>query len=56
MAPITILEHAFSMHGPTGGISKGAVNILQMLSFDGEGKQDLLNISLNLYLFVSIFI
>ena len=38
MAPITVLEHAFSMPGPTGGISESAVNLLQRLSFDGEGK------------------
>ena len=38
MAPITILEHAFSMSGPAGGISESAVNLLQRLSFDGEGK------------------
>ena len=38
MAPITVLEHAFSMPGPAGGISKSAVNLFQRLSFDGEGK------------------
>ena len=26
------------MPGPAGGISKSAVNLLQRLSFDGEGK------------------
>jgi len=38
MAHITVLEHAFSMPGPAGGISESAVNLLQRLSFDGEGK------------------
>ena len=38
MAPITVLEHAFSMPGPGGGIFESAVNLLQRLCFDGEGK------------------
>ena len=38
MAPITVLEHAFNMPEPAGGISESAVNLLQRLSFDGEGK------------------
>ena len=38
MAPIIVLEHAFSMPGPIGGISKSVVNLLQRLSFDGKGK------------------
>ena len=38
MDPIIVLEHAFSMPGPVGGISEIAVNLLQRLSFDGEGK------------------
>ena len=38
MDPITVLENAFSMLGPAGGISKSLVNLLQRLSFDGEGK------------------
>ena len=38
MAPIIVLEHAFSMAGSTGGISESAINLLQRLSFYGEGK------------------
>ena len=38
MALITFLEHAFSMPGPIGGILESAINLLQRLSFDGEGK------------------
>ena len=38
MAPIIVLKHAFSMPGLAGGISESAVNLLQRLSFDREGK------------------
>ena len=38
MALIIILEHAFNMLGPVQGISESAINLLQRLSFDGEGK------------------
>ena len=38
MAPIIVLEHSFSMPRPARGISENAVNLLQMLNFDGEGK------------------
>ena len=38
MAHIAVLEHAFIMLGPARGISESAVNLLQRLSFDGEGK------------------
>ena len=38
MVPIIVLEHAFSMPGPAGGISESAVNLLQRLIFYGEGK------------------
>ena len=38
MAPITVLEHAFSMPGPVEGISESVVNLLQRLSFYGEAK------------------
>ena len=38
MALIIVLEHAFNMPGPVGGISESAINLLQRLSFNGEGK------------------
>ena len=38
MALIIVLEHDFNMLGPIGGISESAINLLQRLSFDGEGK------------------
>ena len=38
MALINFLEHTFSMPGPVGGISESALNLLQRLSFDREGK------------------
>jgi hypothetical protein len=37
MAPIIVLEHAFSFPRFVGSISRETTNFLQPLSFDGEG-------------------
>jgi hypothetical protein len=38
MAPITVLEHAFSFPRHVGSISRKTINLLQKLSFNGESK------------------
>jgi hypothetical protein len=38
MAPIIVLEHAFSFPRSTGSISRKTINLLQKLSFNEEGK------------------